>query len=238
MNKLRGTQTFVLAALVCLQVSIAVAQEPAGHRVVPLDPKGLEVHDHADRVYRQTDYERAFVIYRNELAEMGDKYGQYMVGYMYLTGKGVEEDWVAASAWYRLAAERGNDQLLAVSDKLWLSLDAEQQAQSDERFLQLRKKFGDLALVMKATRDDCNLLRSRTGSRLGNSTSALTVIDPNNATASGLEEDYYGPIEDRVLERLKFVALYTGIEIVVDDPRRFDMAGLERQVDEFLDELN
>jgi len=237
-SKRYSSLTFFLAVLVCLQVSSALAQEPLGHRAVPIDAKRQEIHDRADWLYRQADYRQAFLIYRNELAEMGDKYGQYMVGYMYLAGKGVEQDRIAASAWFRLAAERGGDQVVAVSDKLWLGLDTSQQSQSDELFVNLRKRYGDLALVMKAARDDCDLLRSRTGSRLGNSTSALMVIDPNDAAASPLEEDYYGRIEDRVRSRLKFVALYTGIEIEVDDPRRFDMASLDKQVDEFLNELN
>jgi hypothetical protein len=237
-SKFSSSLTFFAAVLLCLQAALAVAQEPVGHRAVPLDSKRLEVHDRADRTYRQTDYKRAFDIYRNELAEMGDKYGQYMVGYMYLTGKGIEKDRIVASAWFRLAAERGGDQVTAMSDKLWLSLNPSQQSQSDELFVTLRKQFGDLALVMKATRDDRDKLRARTGSRLGISTSALLIIDPNDPSASSLEDDYYGPIEDRVLDRLQFIALYTGIEIIVDDPRRFDMAGLERQVDEFLDELN
>jgi hypothetical protein len=73
---------------------------------------------------------------------------------------------------------------------------------------------------------------------LGNSTSALLIIDPNDRSASFLEDDYFGPIRDRVMVRLQFVALYTGIEVVVDDPRCFGIADLEKQVDEFLGELN
>ena len=234
----RSSLTFFLAAFVGLQVCVAVAQESVGHRFAPLDSKSLDIHDRADRAYSQTDYERAFLIYRNELAEMGDKYGQYMVGYLYLTGKGIEKDWVAASAWYRLAAERGNSQFISASDRVWLSLDSLQQSRSDELFIRLRKKYGDLALVMKATRDDWKFLRSRTGSRLGGSASPVIIIDPRNAKRSVMEEDYYGPIENRISARLKFVGVYTGIDVDVDDPRRFDLAGLEKQVDEFLDELN
>lgn len=238
MSNFRSKLTNYLAILLCLQVSLAAAQEPVGHRGVPLDLKRLEVQDHANRVYERSDYERAFFIYRNELAKLGDKYGQYMVGYMYLTSKGVEEDRVAASAWYRLASERGVEQFIAVSDGLWLSLSASQQTQSDQLFVQLRKRYGDLALVMKAVRDDYDVLRSRTGSRLGSNSSALTVIDPNNASAPSLGADYYGRIEKRIQVRLNFVALYTGIEIDIDNPRTFNMTSLEKQVDEYLDELD
>ena len=238
MSKLRESLIFLFAVLMCLQVSLAVAQGSVGHRGVPIGAERLDVQDRADRVYERSDYDRAFLIYRNELAQMGDKYGQYMVGYMYLTGKGVEADSIAASAWYRLAAERGGSQYVAVSDGLWLQLDAAQQSQSDEQFVKLRKQFSDLAIVMKAIRADRDLLRSRTGSRLGGKSSALQIIDPNDTGAVMLEEEYYGKIEDRMMERLRFVALYIGADIVVDDPRRFDISGLEKQLGEFLSKLN
>ena len=237
MSNFRSRLTFYSAILVCLQVSLAAAQVPVGHPSVPLDVKRLEVQDHANRVYERSDYKRAFFIYSNELAKLGDKYGQYMVGYMYLTGKGVEQDTLAASAWYRLAAERGVGQFIAVSDRLWLGLDVSQQARSDELFVQLRKRYGDLALVMKAARDDYDVLRSRTGSRLGNNSSPLTIIDPNSALTSSQGADFYGKIEKRIQARLNFVALYTGIEVDIDNPRTFSMTSLEKQVDEFLDEL-
>ena len=238
MSNLRSKLTFYLAILLCLQASLAAAQGSVGYRSVPVDLNRLEVQDHADRVYERADFKRAFFIYRNELAELGDKYGQYMVGYMYLTGNGVEADRVAASAWYRLAAERGVEQFITVSDRLWLSFDASQQSQSDELFVQLRKRYGDLALVMKAVKDDYFLLRSRTGSRLGGISSPLTIIDPNDVSASRLGADYYGQIEKRIQTRLRFVALYTGIEIDIDDPRTFNITRLEKQVDEYLDELD
>ena len=99
--------TIFLALLACLQPFVAAAQDPGSFPSVPITSKTLQVQQQAEEVFERTDYKRAFFIYRNELAPIGDKYGQYMVGYMYLTGKGVEEDIVAASAWYRLAAERG-----------------------------------------------------------------------------------------------------------------------------------
>ncbi len=49
-----------------------------------------------DQLFERGDYERAYFIYRNELAPAGDKYAQYMVGFMHLTGMGIDEDPVAA----------------------------------------------------------------------------------------------------------------------------------------------
>ena len=53
------------------------------------------------------EYERAFMIYEKELAPLGDKYAQYMVGYMYLNAQSVLQDKISALAWFRIAAERG-----------------------------------------------------------------------------------------------------------------------------------
>ncbi len=82
----------MLAVTACLFASLAAAQSTSSFPDMPVDAKTLRVFSQAEEVYERTDYDRAFFIYRNELAPIGDKYGQYMVGFMYLTGKGVEED--------------------------------------------------------------------------------------------------------------------------------------------------
>ena len=50
----------------------------------------VQLQDRVDELYERGKYDRAYLIYRDELALAGDKYAQYMVGFMYLTGKGVE----------------------------------------------------------------------------------------------------------------------------------------------------
>ncbi len=201
------------------------------------DRRILKTQEKADSLFEKTDYKRALFIYREELAPRGDKFAQYMIGYMYLTGKGVDEDWVLASVWYRLAAERGVEQFVAASNRHWHDLEASQQSRSDELFVQLRKQYGDVVLVMKAARADYDLLRSRTGSRLSNNISPLTVIDVNN-TAPESGSEYHGRIEKRLRARLDFVTSHTAIEINVDNPGRVNMESLERQVDEHLDKLD
>ena len=205
---------------------------------MPVDARTLRTQNQAEEVYERTDYGRAFFIYRNELAPIGDKYGQYMVGFMYLTGKGVEEDRVAASAWYRLAAERGAKEFIRVRDQLMRSLNEEQLAESDLLFVDLRKKFGDLALLVKAIRQDHDKLRERTGSRLGGGGSSVTIIQVGSGAS---DADYYGRIERRIKARLEYIARYAEVGIAdleVDDVDLVDIDEIERLVTAYLSSLD
>lgn len=49
----------------------------------------VRIQAKAESLYLQGHWERAQFIYEHELAPIGDKYAQYMVGYMYLNGQGV-----------------------------------------------------------------------------------------------------------------------------------------------------
>jgi len=231
-------QAVFLTFLVCLCPWAISAQETIKFPGVPINAKTLRVQEHAEGIYERTDYKRALFIYRNELAPIGDKYGQYMVGYMHLAGKGVPEDRVAASAWYRLAAERGTKELVQARDGLMNSLDAEEKARSDRLFIEIRKECGDLALLMEAIRADREMLRGRTGSRLSAGTSPLVIIEPNLAgsTTSGVE--YYGRIERRMNARLAYIVSRIRIDIVDIDDEHMDLSLIESKVDEHLDKLN
>ena len=57
--------------------------------------------------YEAGDYATALAEW-TPLAEAGDEYAQYWLGWMYIHGQGVERDYVEAEKWYRLAAEAGN----------------------------------------------------------------------------------------------------------------------------------
>jgi hypothetical protein len=204
---------------------------------MPIDAGTLRVQAQAEEVYERTDYERAFFIYRNELVPIGDKYAQYTVGFMYLTGKGVAEDRIVASAWYRLAAERGTKQFVQVRDQLMRSLDDAQRAESDRQFIELRKEYGDLVLLARAVRKDYDELRNRTGSRLSADGSSVTVLElDTNATRSGTE--YYGRIERRMKARLAYIAKHTEIDIIDLDADSVDMEEVERQVAAHLSTLD
>ena len=56
--------------------------------------------------YLMADYEKAFTTMQS-LAETSDHgYAQYYMGMMYLKGQGVEQDYKAASDWFRKASEK------------------------------------------------------------------------------------------------------------------------------------
>lgn len=232
---LRHTLT-LLGAIIFLQVPIAGAQSTISFPEMPVDSRTARVQKQAEEVYTRGNFERAYFIYRNELTPIGDKYGQYMVGYMLLTGKGVEQDVVAASAWYRLAAERGTTEFAQVRDKLYASLNSEQRAASDRQFIELRKQYGDLVLLARAVEQDYEILRSRTGSRLGSNGSSVRTVRPDGT--AGTSVDYYGQVERRMKARLTYISKHTNIDILHLDASSTGVSRIEERVVAALDRLD
>ncbi len=220
----------ILGLFMLLLASSAWAQSSGTMPELPVDSRTLRVIEQAEEVYERTDYKRAFFIYRNELAPIGDKYGQYMVGYMYHHGKGVEEDRVAASAWYRLAAERGTKEFIGARDQIMRSLDDAELAESDRRYLELRQQYGDLVLLARAIRQDYDELRRRTGSRVGAGGSPMTVVELNSSSNIGSGSDYYERLERRIQARLEYIAKHTKIEIIDIDVDTMNLALIEQQI--------
>ena len=220
----------VFGLCVFLLAPVAGAQSSGPGHEFPMDARVLRIHEQAEEVYERADYKRAFFIYRNELANIGDKYGQYMVGFMYLWGKGVAEDRVAASAWYRLAAERGTKEFVGARDQLMRSLDEEQRSASDALYVELRQQYGDLVLLARAIREDYEQLRKRTGSRLGAGGSPVTVVEINRSGSVGSGSDYYERLERRIRDRLEYIARHTEIEIIDLDVDTMDLDLIEQQI--------
>ena len=189
-----------------------------------IDARTLRTQAKAEALYQRGDYERAHFIYSNELARLGDKYAQYMTGYMYQMGHGVEEDPVHASAWYRIAAERRVTEFMAVRDQVLLSLSDNERQRSDELYVELRKEYSDLVIVMDLLAADIGHLNTaRTGSRLPGRSSSVTVIDPKTGIPSSAE--LIRKRDLRVIQaRLDFVTSQLNI-----DPVKADHA--DRQLD-------
>lgn len=227
--------TNLLALLVLVWPGVVAAQSTDSFPSVPVTAKTLSVQNKAEALFEERNYDRAFFIYRHELVPIGDKYSQYMVGFMYLTGKGVEPDRVTATAWYRLAAERGTREFETVRDQLMVSLTPEQMPKCDRRFIDIRKKYGDLAILVKAIRTDFVALSSRTGTRLGADSAAVTVIQLRGLGGAESGSAYYGRIEDRLQARLDFISKYTRIEI--RDLDSMNLSSIERLVAERLEVL-
>lgn len=195
---------FVLLAL--LAFSVMAHAQGLGEQTRAFTGTTLRLQDKADTLYRDGHWERAYFIYVNELAAVGDKYAQYMAGYMSLTGRGVPRDAIRASAWYRLAAERNGREFVEVRDKLLESMSEADRLASDAAFIALRKEYGDLVLalaVLEKDREQYN--ESPTGSRLSGNTSPVTVMDPRTGITITRTE-YLERVEKRMEIRLNFIA--------------------------------
>ncbi len=195
------------------------------------DTRTMAVQDKVDKLFNAGDFKRAFFIYRNELAPIGDKYAQYMVGYMYQTGMGIEKDRVTASAWYRLAAERGTPEFMAVRDQALRKLDDTEIRYSTARYKELRASYCDLAVLLTSVKRDHKELEGMTGSRIQSSSSAMTVIDTDRGTIrSG--SDYYGQIRRELEFRVKLLVELGEFEDIETDLEKINIRDIEHRVNE------
>jgi len=148
---------FVLSAMLLALSMAAVSEEnflgEKANRAI------YDLQEEADSAFAKGDYGQAMEVYQKELAPLGDKYSQYMVGYMYLAGKGVQEDAILASAWYRLAAQRETEQYARIRDSLLALFNDEQRSRSDQLYTSLRHEMGDLTLVGQLIESDLQVLR-------------------------------------------------------------------------------
>ncbi len=238
MGRVANKWVVFLLMVLCAHSTTVLAQADTAFPSVPADRKTLRVLDKAEELFEAGNYKRAYFIYRNELAPIGDKYAQYMVGYMHLTGKGTDEDRVTATAWYRLAAERGTREFVTVRNQMLVSLTPEQMQECDRRFIELRKEYGDLPLLVRSVRADLEKLRARTGSRLGSDASPVTVIDMSQGGGTSTGAEYYRRIEERVRSRLEYIARHARIEIVDLDVNSIDLASVEEQVSQRLETID
>lgn len=226
-----------MTAVVVLLITPAAAQQSSGLVAEFADPRTLKVQRKVDELYERGEFGRAYFIYRNELAPVGDKYAQYMVGFMHLTGMGIDEDAVAASAWYRLAAERGTPQFVAVRDMLMNDMTAEQRRESDRLFLEIRREYSDLAILLASIKRSSRDVRPATGSRLKRGSSPMTVINadsPNHPQSSAV---YYGRIESELEQKLVMLAEIGNFPDLETDPARADIKKIERLVNERLENI-
>ena len=200
----------------------------------PIDSKTLRFQSKADKLYERGDFKRALFIYENELAKTGDKYAQYMTGYMYLMGQGAKADPVLASAWYRLAAERRVPEFIAVRDQLLRTMNDEQRARSDELYVGLRREFSDVVITMNLLVSDLKRLDGgTTGSRLGTSSSPVTIIDPQTGVSTTAAR-YESRIRKTAQARLDFVTARLDIDELDADLSKDEIDALWQRINDFL----
>jgi hypothetical protein len=187
------------------------------------------MQERVEELYIAGNYERALLIYEKELAPLGDKYAQYMVGYMYLNAQGVAQDQVEALAWYRLAAERGEPVLRKVRDETIAAMAPEEIAASNRRFVALWKSIGDSTLLMELIRRDMNILQGRTGSRIANS---LTSTPAFIYRPTGEQEgpNYYHDIRYKLEARLNYIVTSVEVSDLASQSDLDDIRLLEDQV--------
>lgn len=228
--------TILFSAIAFGQASTAVAQDYAVNLSVDLDSKTLSVQAKAEELFEREDYRRAHIIYLNDLAPIGDKYAQYMLGFMSMGGLGVEKDPVLASAWYRLAAERGEpDEFVAIRDDALWKLDEADRERSNDVYLDLCREYSDIAISMREAREEFrNLSQVSTGSRLGGTSSAITIVEPLSGKAESADALIFRT-QHRIQRHLDNVTGKLGIErIDAVTLTAGELADLDGQVQEYI----
>lgn len=223
-----SNRVLILALMLLSLTALAAAQ--GSPRSKPL----INLQEKAERLYRQGHWERAHFIYVNELAAFGDKYAQYMAGYMFLEGRGVERDPVRASAWYRLAAENDAPEFIEVRDALLASLNEESLAASDSIYIDLRRQYSDLALALNLLQKERRLLHEgRTGSRLAKTSASVTIVDPQTGSAMTRSE-FERQLKSRIKLRLDYITEALGVPEHEADLSDSEFEALAASVNEYL----
>ncbi len=182
----------------------------------------LNLQEAADSAFAKGDYGQALELYQKELAPLGDKYSQYMVGYMYLAGKGVQEDAILASAWYRLAAQRETEEYVRIRDSLLILCNDEQRSRSDEIYISLRRVIGDLTLVERLIQSDLKVLqRGR----------SLFLQGATVRSMSRQRIDAMDVAAERISARVEMLDRQIVLETTLDDSERETLTKLLRDAE-------
>jgi len=175
------------------------------------DQRTLQAQRLVEQLYEDREFKRSLIIYEKELAPIGDKYAQYMVGFMYYRGHGVEVNRPAALAWFRLAAERRDPPIVAARDALFSTMSQGEIVESNQIFVNLWRELGDSQIILDLVRHDLNLLKEKTGSRIpGSNASPMTIVRLQSAAPSSAA--FYDRVRKRLETRLNF--LNSNVEIV------------------------
>ena len=212
---------FISGLLASLLGALASAQEYKQFPGAVVDQRTKSIQERVEAIYTSGDHRRALLIYEKELAPIGDKYAQYMVGYMHLHAEGTEQDDAAALAWFRLSAERGTPLLVQVRDEMMARADRDEIARSDEIFLDLWRSMGDRVLLLRLIQRDMETLREQTGTRIpgASTTSPTMIIRPSGEPAGPM---YYDEIRARLKARIEYLDARVEIDdtVIADELER------------------
>jgi hypothetical protein len=216
----------LLAAFFCASVQ---AQNYKSFPGESADQRTLQTQKRVDELYAAGDHKRALFIYEHELAPRGDKYAQYMVGYMYLKNQGVPQDNARALAWYRLASERENEVLQQARDELAAQLTQAEIDESNRIFLNLLQSIGDTRLLMNLIQRDMITLNNRTGTHIRGSSAGGTsqIVTPDGRLE---DPNFYRNIRLRLEARLNYLETKVEISDIASESDDDEIRMFEEQI--------
>lgn len=228
-TKLTRVQKILCAmTLICLPLA-SFAQRSSELSADFPDSQTMAVQEKVERLFAAGEFKRAFFIYRNELVPLGDKYAQYMVGFMYQSGIGVDADPISAAAWYQLAAERGTREFVIVRDRFLQVMDQSDAEKSKQLYKELRLKYCDMAVLLSSIKRNVKDLQGITGSRIGGQTSPVIVIE-SHSSRFGSGTDYYSSIRNELEARVRHLKEIGNFQDIDADADRINIHDLERRV--------
>ncbi len=211
-----------------------LADEPSISGTI-IDARTLTIQEKVERLFAEEQYERAHFIYLHELAPIGDKYAQYMLGFIYEHGIGVDVDTIEASAWYRIAAERGKKEFTDVRDSALGWMSSEEREKADARYLELRQRYADAAVMLRQVRVDYDkLMAVPTGTRIPGGGRSLTTLNTDQQAG----EDDLLAAERRLKRGRSFLSAELDAPAYNVSFTELDMDALGRDVREHLARLD
>lgn len=199
-----------------------------------LPPRNIvRLQKKAEAAFVAGQYQKARWFYEKELAPIGDKYGQYMMGYLYENGLGVEQDAVKAAAWYQLAAERGHKQIIETSERFQKTLSPGKLATARTLANGLKDEYGDIALLKREIRRDLDRLRDVTGTNLRKKGCEIrpgTVYFTRGIVRQLPMNRYCEILNKRIDERIAYIqgyVTYGQLELLPDEDEAAEEADAE-----------
>lgn len=207
-------QWLIRSVLVAALISCAHAGDWNAQKDFPGVDGDVQIRraiERAERAYRKGNYKQAMWLYETRLVVIGDKFAQYMVGYMYANGEGIERNPETAAAWFLLAAERGHPELVKNSEAALSALSAESRERVRRQAESLRAEIGDQELLRRLLLEDKESMRQQTGSRSErcNQNGRITLPDGDNITGAIPVAHFCEMMKERIAARESYLEQYT-----------------------------
>jgi len=148
---MKKTFAFVLAVLAACPVMAAHYGLYEIDNIYENESSGL-------RFYEKGEYEEALGLLKRTAA-LGMKRSQYILGFMFIRGEGVDRNPLIGLTWLGLSTESGNEEWQATYDQLYGSLSDAQREILDRKIEEYRAKYG--AVVQGVTCAKTKIVGSR-----------------------------------------------------------------------------